>query len=548
MEEYGKIVPVGEVCTMDFAKSLNIFDSCNYFIDSVLKSDGSNIKVYNGKDDDNAKTNSICSLSDDKSIAYENCAYKYNNPYLVNTIIDGKSYCKLPEYLNPTPDYTVGKEIYKLGEMTKTSFNSEIYNKYSLNQLCEERWHDWFCIPDYHIGNKYFNEVPSDLASTKSVGTCFTPCPFNYVPRDDNPSLNKCIIKSEFRGGIFAGTFNYTPMALICLFGLNEEFFKDNKLGYPNYMNITSNIIINDKNLKFNNNEENPTNIIDYIKDPKNGILDNIWKPIKEDISTNCNKIHEIIPDIDDVFIENNIIEPDQNIRASYKDLTENILFSYNLSKKIKYLLDNKNENPLDNNYEDYKKWKRGLMDINPKLTKELLKYHVKIFKKCANICFDGKSSYSKDYILYTLKRIYNIDEPIIFEDIDFDPEDEEIIINTFNIKPKKESNFFESYTNDFYYIRSTIDAYIISILLSFLIIILFIIYITYYEDIISIFNYIYITILWLYFDIRSFIYYRFIFFYYPDDTDMLKKDYIRKSYSSFVEKDQEYLKRFENN
>uniref|UniRef100_A0A6C0IZZ7 Uncharacterized protein n=1 Tax=viral metagenome TaxID=1070528 RepID=A0A6C0IZZ7_9ZZZZ len=548
MEEYGKIVPVGEVCTMDFAKSLNIFDSSNYFIDSVLKSDGSNIKVYNGKDDDNAKTNSICSLSDDKSIAYENCAYKYNNPYLVNTIIDGKSYCKLPEYLNPTPDYTVGKEIYKLGEMTKTSFNSEIYNKYSLNQLCEERWHDWFCIPDYHIGNKYFNEVPSDLASTKSVGTCFTPCPFNYVPRDDNPSLNKCIIKSEFRGGIFAGTFNYTPMALICLFGLNEEFFKDNKLGYPNYMNITSNIIINDKNLKFNNNEENPTNIIDYIKDPKNGILDNIWKPIKEDISTNCNKIHEIIPDIDDVFIENNIIEPDQNIRASYKDLTENILFSYNLSKKIKYLLDNKNENPLDNNYEDYKKWKRGLMDINPKLTKELLKYHVKIFKKCANICFDGKSSYSKDYILYTLKRIYNIDEPIIFEDIDFDPEDEEIIINTFNIKPKKESNFFESYTNDFYYIRNTIDAYIISILLSFLIIILFIIYITYYEDIISIFNYIYITILWLYFDIRSFIYYRFIFFYYPDDTDMLKKDYIRKSYSSFVEKDKEYLKRFENN
>jgi hypothetical protein len=543
MEEYGKIVSVGEACTMKFAESLNIFNNSNYFIDSILKSDGSNIKVFNGKEDDNAKTNSICSLSDDKSIAYENCAYKYNNPYLVNTIKDGKSYCMLPELLNPTPDYTVDKEVYILGKTSKTSFTSEIYNKYSLKQLCQERWHDWFCIPDYHIGNKYFNELPSDLANTKSVGTCFTPCPFNYIPRDDNPSLNKCIIKNEFRGGIFAGTFNYTPMALICLFGLNESLFIDSKLGYPNYMNNTSNIISNDKNLKFNNNGTS-TNIIDYIKDPNNNILDNIWASVKEDISYNCNKLHEIIPDIDDAFIENNIIEPDDNIRSlSVKDLTENILFSYKLSKKIKELLDNINENPLDNNYEDYKKWKRELMATNPKLTKERLKIHVKIFKKCANICFDGKSSYSKDYILYTLKRIEDIEEPIIFEDIDFDPEDEEIIINSFNIKPKKESNFFESYTNDFYYIRNSIDAYIVAIICSLFIIILYIIYITYYENIVIVFNYIYITILWLYFDIRSFIYYRFLFRYYPDDTDMLKKDYIRKTYSGFVEKDDEYLK-----
>jgi hypothetical protein len=183
-------------------------------------------------------------------------------------------------------------------------------------------------------------------------------------------------------------------------------------------------------------------------------------------------------------------------------------------------------------------------METNPKLTKKQLKFHLKIIKKCANICFDGKSAYSKDYILYTLKRAYDIEEPIIFDDIDFDPEDEEIIINNFNIKPKKESNFFESYTNVFDYIRTTIDAYIIILICMIFIILIYIVYITYYESIVKVFNYIYITILWLYFDLRAFIYYKFIFRYYADDTDMLKKDYIRKSYSGFVDKDEKYLSR----
>lgn len=537
MAEYAKIVSVGENCTMDFAITEKIFDDKNYFTDSFLNSGGSNVKTYNDTPEDNKKINSICSLSDDKSIAYQNCAYKYKNPYLVNTIIDNKSYCMLPQNLNPTPDYIKGKEIYKIGDTSNTSFISDIYNKYSLNQLCEERWHDWFCIPDYHHGNKYFNEVPSELSNTKSVGTCYTPCPFNYIPRDDIPNANKCILKNEFKGGIVSGAFNYTPLAMICLFGLNETIFKDHKIGYPKYMDYTSNIILDNKNLKLNNNTK--INIIDYIKDSKNNILEDIWKSVKEDINYNCNKIHEIIPDIDEKFIENNILEPNDIIRkTSINDQIENIYFTYNLAKKIKNYLNNNNENVLDNNYEDYKKWKRDLMTLNPKLTKEKLKINIKIIKKCINICFDGETAYSKDYILYTLKRKYGIEEPIKIDNIDLDPEDEEIIINNFNIKQKKESNFFESYTDVFDNIRKTIDAYIIILICMVLIILLYIIYITYYENITIFYNYIYNTILWLYFDLRSFIYYKIIYTYNADDTDLLEKDYIRKSYHNILDKD----------
>ena len=31
-----------------------------------------------------------------------------------------------------------------------------------VNILCNERWYDWFTIPDYHNGNKYSKEINGD--------------------------------------------------------------------------------------------------------------------------------------------------------------------------------------------------------------------------------------------------------------------------------------------------------------------------------------------------------------------------------------------------
>ena len=101
------------------------------------------------------------------------------NTNLVNKVKNGVSYCTLPDGI------TIKNNRYTIDNTSNTSIKSEIYNKISLNNLCEERWHDWFCIPDYHLGNNFYNEVPENLANTKSVGTCYIPCQFNYIPRDD---------------------------------------------------------------------------------------------------------------------------------------------------------------------------------------------------------------------------------------------------------------------------------------------------------------------------------------------------------------------------
>ena len=524
-----KTISVGEVCTIDVAKSKEIFDISNYFKNDFLNSGGSNVKIYNGNLEDNNKTDSICSLSENSLNAYPNCAYIYNNPYLVNKIIDDKNYCVIADNIYPLQNNNLNSE-YKIGDTSNEIFKSNIYNKYNLNQLCEERWHDWFCIPDYHHGNKYYNELPTDLISTKSVGTCYVPCPINYIPMTNIPTANKCIIKDEFEGGLFSGKFNYTPLALICLFGLNENIFKDPYIGYPRYMDYTSNNILKNKNLKFNNNNNN-IDIINYIKDPSNNILKDIWGVIKEDINYNCEQIHYIIPDIDDKFIENNIIEPNEDIRKySKKDLNENIYFAYMIAKKIKKYLNNENENVLNYNHEDYKKWKRDLMSLNPKLNREKIKINIKIIKKCANICFNGETDYSKNYILYNLKD-YNDIEPIIFDDINFDPEDEIIIINEFKIKEKDDLNYLKDFIEFFNLIIKFFDYYSIILGSILAIILLYIIYITYYKNIFQIINYIRNII---YYCILSFI--QFIYIYildkrHTDSTDYNIKKGIKDSY-----------------
>ena len=531
-----ELVSVGEVCTIDFLKNKGFYDEYNYFNNDYAEKN--NVKLYNNSTNDSLKK-SICSLSEDNKEAYQNCAYKYENPYLINTKIDGINTCTLPSGIN------IKNSRYKI-DGKEATITSEIYFKNNVKNLCEERWHDWFCIPDYHLGNKYYNEVPKDLSNTKSVGTCYIPCPFDYVPRDDIDSGGKCVLKKEFNGGIYDGTFNYIPMAMIYLFGMTQTLFLDKDIGYPKFIDdIHENIIKNDESIMLNNND-NKVNIIDYIKTPENGVLKSIWDDIKEDISKNVNKLHEIIPDINDDFIKNVIVEPNDTniIRLSKSILTiERINTAYNIAKKIRDYISNINDNPLNNNFENYKEWKRELMLTNPKLTPEQFKNQIKIFKKCVNICFDGKTNYSRNFILYNIKKL---NDPIEFNDIDYDPEDEKIIINKYNIKSEKKQNFFEAYIKDFNNILKGVDIYIQLIIISIIIILLYVIYLGYYKDIISFINYIYVSILWIYYDLRGILYYKILKYfnkYSPNDTDVVKKEFIKNKYGKNIDKIETFIK-----
>jgi hypothetical protein len=77
---------------------------------------------------------------------------------------------------------------------------------------------------------------------------------------------------------------------------------------------------------------------------------------------------------------------------------------------------------------------------------------------------------------------------------------------------------------------------------------ILYAVYLSYYSTIVSFINYIYISILWILYDIRGFLYYKILIYFYKydaNDTDLIKKEFVRNKYSNNVQRTKEYI---ENN
>ena len=88
---------------------------------------------------------------------------------------------------------------------------------------CDERWYDWFTVPNYHLGNGFFNPDSSN------PGVCYNPCAvgklpaYNTDPIDgqtlhfvgNSDSTNKCISRSDYFGGKYAPDSDYCPLAWI---------------------------------------------------------------------------------------------------------------------------------------------------------------------------------------------------------------------------------------------------------------------------------------------------------------------------------------------
>jgi len=463
-------VSIGEECT------IKIYDNKKTQYSNIDKN--KDFKLYNNNLlDDNIKS-SICSLSDDKTIAYENCSLVYDSPYFVSDSSNNKYYCKISDSIDPINTF---KKNYDKDIITTSNITSYIYNKYLENELCEEKWSDWFCIPNYHFENRYYNHIDEKDKYSKSIGKCYIPCGDNKIP---NPYSSCNCINKELLGYPY---FSYNPLATICLLGLNKDVFINNDYGYPKYIkNYVEKTI--DKNIKLNSNIECNMDVITYIN---NCNLDNIWNDVKTDIQENSSSLYSVIPDFNtgeytNIFFEN-IIEPDVNNEHYYRYFSEdfNVIFTYKLAEKIK----KKYDSP-DNDYKDYNDWKRELKDIHGESLKGgKLNFHIKIIKKCINICFDGKSKYSKDIFLILNKN--DIKDPIFFENIDSDHLLNDIELNDFKII-KKYNKVFKNYTNIFDYIFSFINLYVFLIFIILIFIIFYIIYIKFYEDIVETYNYIY--------------------------------------------------------
>lgn len=203
-----------EVCTLAVAKKLKIDDPKDYFIKGY-----ENTKTNNTTFDKNSATDryeSLCRKDPKQEVSYPNCILHFGMGYASKP--NDPSKC-IPFECPPgfTPD--------KNGCIKPESISSSRLKK----EFCNERWYDWFMVPNYQLGNKYI----------KLDGKCYQPCNPGFVPSfgtdpvdgyspglgtTDHPEM--CANKDTYLGGKYNTPQNYCPLAAIKRLSSTRESLK----------------------------------------------------------------------------------------------------------------------------------------------------------------------------------------------------------------------------------------------------------------------------------------------------------------------------------
>lgn len=201
-------VPAIEVCTIESAKNKGIFSKDNYYVQGY-----DDLKTFIGDSSTNKKD--ICSQSADGADAYVFCSVEHGNiaykrkgnkcvTYSCPTGWDGVNKCT-----KPLEDAIVSKRSH-----------------------CDERWYDWFTVPNYHLGNKY---QPDE----KVPGKCYNPCPSDHVPQfKEDPvdggtfglaakgDIGRCVPKNQYFGGKYHIGSDFCPLAWVYRLGATPDTLK----------------------------------------------------------------------------------------------------------------------------------------------------------------------------------------------------------------------------------------------------------------------------------------------------------------------------------
>jgi len=275
-------------------------------------------------------------------------------------------------------------------------------NKYDI-----EKWHDWFCIPNYYINNNYV-EGEKELVDidTNDVSICYKPCYIN----DINDSLiirkgniKQCVYKSSYLKGKYSDYTIFDPFSIICLYGSTLSTIKDiNKKG--SYLYKLNEISKKKDNSNWNNEEyelakdinTSDINIIDnVIKNPDlfiSSIITDIEKSkemyeryIKNIIDTLSNETSIKIKISDDILNFNNLLTSNDLYYMTYLNkISDNygIDYAYEVSKSL-------NNNNTSSNSK-----------ISDKSTaKDIKKYVDFALKYSCYVCFSRQSEYYNNMI-----------------------------------------------------------------------------------------------------------------------------------------------------
>ena len=378
-----KYVASGEVCTIETAKQYGIFGISSYFSSNLSQPDANKTDVLINNVPDPQMQYALCNVKSN-NIAYQNCVLTTKNPW--KTLNDTKEYCMLPFNIQLPNSLTHKKD--ESGIIEKPD---RIAIWKSKQDYCQEKWYDWFSIPDYHFGNKY--------SLSSNLQKCLKPCSVGLVPSKKNP--DKCIYKDEYKDGYFADTFHYLPISLILLLGSTKETLLEK------HISLSSNVIFHTNDAYFDS--ELYSHIIlnrleDGITDLKlkekieNNIktLDNIYNDIKIDLRFHINNLINLPyndENIAEPFFEPNELEKDPITKTRISDAYKIAQKFYNLSTS-------------PNKINDFESWKKAIADISGYNTNDNKFYkQLLTLKRACNVAFDGKTNYSEKYILYTLNE-----------------------------------------------------------------------------------------------------------------------------------------------
>jgi hypothetical protein len=291
-------VSVGEYCTLTRAKELGIFNESTFRGSSTQAPFGSeyeDLKTYNETiDSTDNRLKTLCKTviqgadpATATTEAYPHCI-DVKGPGFVkraNSSADSPYQCQVydcPTGFSPTGDFCSKEPMYKDALIDKRS-------------RCDERWYDWFLLPNYHLGNKYYEE---------SVGKCFVPCPEKYVPYyvvdpvdgskmglfGEN-KMKQCVPKSEYFGGKYANSSDYCPLAWIHrLYTCNKDNAKQlilekKEMVRTNNPDLTTTVFANSAS------EDNANKEAMYISTQSQKIVDNVKYP-KDALLQACNTLN----------------------------------------------------------------------------------------------------------------------------------------------------------------------------------------------------------------------------------------------------------------
>jgi hypothetical protein len=224
-------IKAGEVCSVAVAKKYGLYDNdANQFNAGLL---ADTRVIYDGTQDF-TKPHTLCRESAvDEDAAYPLCMLA------APPELGGKFGFATVDKDNPTQCRTFScPEGWKVDpEDPRNCMKPKLETIESRDNYCQERWYDWFTIPNYHLGNAYGYHGKSGDEDEK---TCKTPCRGNFVPyrrtakhltkpEDEAEAVAKgdvCVFKSQFLNGDFKNTPDFCPAAMLKRLSTTSESVK----------------------------------------------------------------------------------------------------------------------------------------------------------------------------------------------------------------------------------------------------------------------------------------------------------------------------------